>query len=97
MKLTATAAGLSYLHPYMMKHAHFKHGINFAVASSTAMSIEDLAKRNVSVNSKTSSSSLQVQVDWMAQFLASYCKFGPGFLSYLFLFDIFYLSLIIKT
>ncbi|XP_074337449.1 acetylajmalan esterase-like [Apium graveolens] len=73
----AKAAGLSYLHPYMMKNGHFKHGINFAVASSTAMSTEDLAKRNVSVNSKTSNSSLQVQVDWMAQFLASYCKFGP--------------------
>lgn len=76
--LTATAAGLPYLHPYMKKNGHFKHGINFAVAGSTAMSIKDLAKRNISVNSKTSNSSLQVQVDWMAHFLASYCKPGPG-------------------
>nr|XP_017222289.1 PREDICTED: acetylajmalan esterase-like [Daucus carota subsp. sativus] len=72
----AKAAGLPYLHPYMNRNAHFKHGINFAVASSTAMSVEDLAKRNITVNDKTSNSSLQVQIDWMSDFLATYCM--PG-------------------
>lgn len=79
VELTAKAAGLPYLHPYMNRNAHFKHGINFAVASSTAMSVEDLAKRNITVNDKTSNSSLQVQIDWMSDFLATYCMPGRGF------------------
>ncbi|WOH04605.1 hypothetical protein DCAR_0624016 [Daucus carota subsp. sativus] len=73
----AMAAGLPFLSPYLKREADFEHGVNFAVASSTAMSIEDLAARNISVSPETVNSSLSVQVDWMANYLRTFCKPGP--------------------
>ncbi|KAK1388459.1 acetylajmalan esterase-like [Heracleum sosnowskyi] len=73
----AMAVGLPFLSPYLKKGADFVHGVNFAVASSTAMSIKDLAQRNITVNRQTVNTSLNVQVDWMADYLKSYCKPGP--------------------
>lgn len=75
------AAGLPFLSPYLKKDADFSHGVNFAVASSTAISIKDLAQRNITVNPQTVNTSLNVQVDWMADYLKSYCKPGPGYFS----------------
>lgn len=83
------AAGLPFLSPYLKKDADFNHGVNFAVASSTAMSIKDLAQRNITVNPQTVNTSLNVQVDWMADYLKSYCKPGPGYFSLHSCFDMF--------
>ncbi|KAL8088633.1 hypothetical protein AgCh_038420 [Apium graveolens] len=71
------AAGLPFLSPYLKKDADFTHGVNFAVASSTAMTIKDLAQRNITVNPQTVNTSLNVQVDWMSDYLKSFCKPGP--------------------
>lgn len=86
VKLTAMAAGLPFLSPYLNKEADFEHGVNFAVASSTAMSIEDLAARNITVSPETVNSSLNVQVDWMANYLRTFCKPGQGSFSFAFFF-----------
>ncbi|GMP40141.1 hypothetical protein CsSME_00010702 [Camellia sinensis var. sinensis] len=67
----AMAAGLPFLNPYKNIDADFRHGVNFAVAGSTALPIEVLANQNIS--SPLTSSSLTVQLDSMFTHFNSIC------------------------
>ncbi|KAL6964714.1 acetylajmaline esterase [Sarracenia purpurea var. burkii] len=67
----AMAAGLPFLNPYKNVDADFKHGVNFAVAGSTALPMETLASKNIS--SPVTGSSLTVQLDWMSTHFNSIC------------------------
>ncbi|KAF5454104.1 hypothetical protein F2P56_023792 [Juglans regia] len=62
----ALAVGVPFLHPYLNKDALFLPclGENFAVAGSTALSTNALAKKNIL--SPVTNSSLDVQLDWMS-------------------------------
>ncbi|KAH7846357.1 hypothetical protein Vadar_012939 [Vaccinium darrowii] len=68
----AKAAGLPFLDAYKDNDGDFTHGVNFAVAGSTALSAEYLAKRNIS--SPVTNSSLGVQLDWMSKHFDSICN-----------------------
>ncbi|KAL2468590.1 GDSL esterase/lipase-like [Forsythia ovata] len=59
----ALSSGLPLLKPYKEAEANFSHGVNFAVAGSTALPVETLAAMNVL--SPVTTSSLDVQLDWM--------------------------------
>ncbi|XP_022145194.1 acetylajmalan esterase-like [Momordica charantia] len=65
------AAGLPLANPYLKKNASFTHGVNFAVAGSTALSFRDLAQMNIS--SPVTNSSLGKQLDWMHTHLNTIC------------------------
>ncbi|XP_057466267.1 acetylajmalan esterase-like [Actinidia eriantha] len=67
----AMAAGLPLLNPYKNTDASFSHGANFAVAGSTALPVEVLARKNIST--MVTSSSLSVQLDWMFTHFNSIC------------------------
>ncbi|PSS29084.1 Acetylajmalan esterase [Actinidia chinensis var. chinensis] len=67
----AIALGLPLLNPYKMTDADFRHGVNFAVAGSTALPVEFLTKKNIS--SPATNSSLSVQLDWMLTHFDSLC------------------------
>ncbi|KAK3019831.1 hypothetical protein RJ639_005133 [Escallonia herrerae] len=67
----ALAAGLPLLNPYENAAANFRHGVNFAVASSTALSFQALAAKDIV--SPVTNSSLDVQLDWMSRHLSSIC------------------------
>ncbi|XP_059650242.1 GDSL esterase/lipase At5g03980-like [Cornus florida] len=67
----ALASGLPYLNPYKNIEADFRHGVNFAVAGSTALSTLKLAAKNIS--SPVTASSLNVQLDWMSTHFKSTC------------------------
>ncbi|KAF7138710.1 hypothetical protein RHSIM_Rhsim07G0189800 [Rhododendron simsii] len=62
----ASASGLPFLNPYLKKDANFRNGVNFAVAGSTALPVDFLAKENIIVQLITNSS-LHVQLDWMSK------------------------------
>lgn len=68
----AWAARLPLLNPYEQKGANFRHGINFAVAGSTALSVKTLAWKNI--HGAPTNSSLDVQLRRMSDYLSSYCK-----------------------
>ncbi|KAL6574094.1 hypothetical protein OROHE_001636 [Orobanche hederae] len=68
----AMSAGLPLLSPYKDINGQFRYGVNFAVAGSTAISSEVLANK-YNVSSPITSSSLDVQLDWMASHLNSIC------------------------
>ncbi|KAL1803749.1 hypothetical protein ACET3Z_032396 [Daucus carota] len=70
----ASAAGLPLLNPYEGRSAHFRHGINFAVAGSTALPVRTLASKNI--HGAPTNSSLDVQLRRMSDYLSSYCKTG---------------------
>lgn len=74
--ITAKAAGVPFLPPYRNSDADFSHGVNFAVAGSTALPWYDLAAENVS--SSVTNSSLFVQLDWMAAYFNSICHNPRG-------------------
>ena len=81
--ITAIALGLPLLNPYKMTDADFRHGVNFAVAGSTALPVEFLTKKNIS--SPATNSSLSVQLDWMLTHFDSLChgKRGTGWLNHI--------------
>ncbi|KAK2971810.1 hypothetical protein RJ640_009719, partial [Escallonia rubra] len=64
-------AGLPLLNPYEGAGANFRHGVNFAVAGSTALSFQALAAKEIA--SPVTNSSLDVQLDWMSRHLSSIC------------------------
>lgn len=75
----AWAAGLNLLNPFNDKTANFDDGVNFAVAGSTATAVEKLAAQHIHGNI-TTSSSLDIQVNWMDEYLAKFCRGDAGFL-----------------
>ncbi|PIM98409.1 Chlorogenate--glucarate O-hydroxycinnamoyltransferase [Handroanthus impetiginosus] len=68
----AMAAGLPLLPPYKNVDADFRHGVNFAVAGSTALPMEVLATKHIF--SPVTNSSLNVQLDWMSTHFTSICR-----------------------
>ena len=75
-KLAAMAADLPLLNPYKNTDASFRYGANFAVAGSTALPVEVLARKNIST--MVTSSSLSVQLDWMLTHFNSICNTDRG-------------------
>ncbi|GMI84973.1 hypothetical protein like AT5G03980 [Hibiscus trionum] len=69
----AQSAGLPFLDAYLNKDGTFDHGVNFAVAGATAMSVEDLYKRNISFLLTTRS--LSKQLDWMSSYFSTTCHY----------------------
>ncbi|XP_022946880.1 acetylajmalan esterase-like [Cucurbita moschata] len=67
----AMDAGLPLLNPYLNKDALTRHGVNFAVAGSTALSSEALSQKKIS--SLVTNSSLDQQLDWMFSHFNSIC------------------------
>ncbi|KAI3456788.1 hypothetical protein Pfo_013451 [Paulownia fortunei] len=67
----AMAAGLPLLPPYKNMDTNFRHGVNFAVAGSTALPSEVLASRHIF--SPVTTSSLNVQLEWMSTHFNSIC------------------------
>ncbi|KAL2245212.1 UNVERIFIED_CONTAM: Acetylajmalan esterase [Sesamum indicum] len=68
----AIAAGLPFLPPYKnLDAADFEHGVNFAVAGSTALPSQVLAAQHIF--SPVTTSSLNVQLDWMFTHFSSIC------------------------
>ncbi|CAA0826342.1 GDSL esterase/lipase, partial [Striga hermonthica] len=65
------AAGLPLLHPYKDPNGEFSHGVNFAVAGSTALRSDTLAAMRVF--SRGTRSSLDVQLGWLSTYLNSTC------------------------
>lgn len=61
--------GLPLLNPYLDKAADFTHGVNFAVAGATALGATALAERGVTM--PHTNSSLDVQLQWFRDFMAS--------------------------
>lgn len=64
---------LPLLNPYKDENAEFRHGVNFAVAGSTAISAEFLAENNID-NIGATNSSLSVQLDWMSSHFHTTCS-----------------------
>lgn len=74
----ALESGLPLLNPYKDETADFGHGVNFAVAGSTALPAEYLAEKNI-VNIAFTNSSFSVQLDWMSSHFQTTCSPGyPG-------------------
>ncbi|KAG5521195.1 hypothetical protein RHGRI_033677 [Rhododendron griersonianum] len=67
----AQSAGLPFLSPYMNRDGDFAHGVNYAVAGSTALTTEVLSRRNIP--SPVTRSSLSVQLDRMSTHINSIC------------------------
>lgn len=65
----AKALHLPLLHPYLETNASFSHGVNFAVAGSTALDNSFFAERNISVPS--TNIPLSQQVKWFKKHLNS--------------------------
>ncbi|XP_022979832.1 acetylajmalan esterase-like [Cucurbita maxima] len=68
----ALSAGLPLVNPYLKKKASFTHGVNFAVAGSTALPLDVLAQNNIS--SPVTNTSLSKQLDWMRSHLNTICS-----------------------
>ncbi|KAL3849178.1 hypothetical protein ACJIZ3_011060 [Penstemon smallii] len=67
----AMAVGLPFVPPYKNTDADFSYGVNFAVAGSTALPSENLASKNIF--SPVTTSSLNVQLEWMSSYFSSIC------------------------
>ncbi|KAG5541622.1 hypothetical protein RHGRI_021451 [Rhododendron griersonianum] len=67
----AMAADLPFLVPYKDNDGDFSHGVNFAVAGSTALPADNLAGKNIAT--MLTKSSLGVQLDWMSTHFSSMC------------------------
>ncbi|KAI3448638.1 hypothetical protein Pfo_005303, partial [Paulownia fortunei] len=59
----AMASGLAFINPYKNTGADFRNGNNFATAGATALPIQILNSKNIS--SPFTTTSLDVQLDWM--------------------------------
>ncbi|KAL2923915.1 hypothetical protein RDABS01_015406 [Bienertia sinuspersici] len=68
----ATYFRLPLLSPYLNKQGNFKHGVNFAVAGSTALDADALAAKGAT--SPVTNSSLSVQLNWFKSHLHSICQ-----------------------
>lgn len=75
--VTALDAGLPFLPPYRNRGADFAHGVNFAVAGSTALPWYTLAAENVP--SSVTNSSLSVQLEWMSAHFNATCRNNRGY------------------
>lgn len=64
------------LPPLKKSDADFSHGINFAVAGSTALPWEALAALDIS--SQITNSSLSLQLDWMSSYFHTLCRDDRG-------------------
>ncbi|XP_021758676.1 acetylajmalan esterase-like [Chenopodium quinoa] len=62
---------LPFLDAYLNKDGNFAHGVNFAVAGSTALDTSTLAAKNIT--SPVTNSSLSVQMGWFKSHLHSLC------------------------
>ncbi|KAL3849179.1 hypothetical protein ACJIZ3_011061 [Penstemon smallii] len=67
----AMAVGLPFVPPYKNTDGDFSYGVNFAVAGSTALLSENLASKNIF--SPVTTSSLNVQLEWMSSYFSSIC------------------------
>ncbi|KAL2247714.1 GDSL esterase/lipase At5g03980-like [Sesamum indicum] len=67
----ALDAGLPFLPAYKDRDADFKHGVNFAVAGSTALPSHVLAAKHIL--SPVTTSSLTIQLGWMSTHFNSIC------------------------
>ncbi|KAL0310928.1 UNVERIFIED_CONTAM: Acetylajmalan esterase [Sesamum angustifolium] len=67
----ALDAGLPFVPPYKDRDADFRHGVNFAVAGSTALPSHVLAAKHIV--SPVTSSSLTIQLGWMSTHFNSIC------------------------
>ncbi|KAL4028934.1 hypothetical protein IC575_012151 [Cucumis melo] len=67
----ALDAKLPLVNPYLNKDALTRHGVNFAVAGSTALSSQLLSEKKIS--SPLTNSSLDIQLDWMFSHFNSIC------------------------
>ncbi|KAL2490459.1 GDSL esterase/lipase [Abeliophyllum distichum] len=74
----ALSAGLPLLKPYKEAGANFTPGVNFAVAGSTALPVQTLAAMNIA--SSVTTSSLDVQLDWMHSHFNSTCQIQKGWI-----------------
>ncbi|KAL0306235.1 UNVERIFIED_CONTAM: Acetylajmalan esterase [Sesamum radiatum] len=73
----AMDAGLPFLPPYKnLDAADFEHGVNFAVAGSTALPSQVLAAQHIF--SPVTTSSLNVQLEWMFTHFNSICLNSRG-------------------
>ncbi|XP_043714464.1 acetylajmalan esterase-like [Telopea speciosissima] len=68
----AMALQVPLLNPYLNRNADFSHGVNFAVAGSTALETTLLAKQKI--YAPVTNSSLFVQLDWFKTHLKSICS-----------------------
>ncbi|XP_057962348.1 acetylajmalan esterase-like [Malania oleifera] len=68
----ALAAGLPFVNPYMNRDANFGHGVNFAVAGSTALPTDVLARNGIV--SLVTNTSLHVQLHSMLSHFNSICS-----------------------
>ncbi|XP_004230196.1 GDSL esterase/lipase At5g03980 [Solanum lycopersicum] len=68
----ALECGLPLLNPSLEENANFSQGSNFAVAGATALSVEQLAERNISMS--YTNSTLTVQLHWMSSHFNSICS-----------------------
>jgi hypothetical protein len=68
--------GLPLLNPYLDKSADFTYGVNFAVAGATALNTAALAKKGVTI--ALTNSSLDVQLKWFKDFMASTTSSAQG-------------------
>ncbi|KAL2895788.1 hypothetical protein RDABS01_000786 [Bienertia sinuspersici] len=67
---------LPYLDAYLNKDGNFTHGVNFAVAGSTALSTPTLAAQGIM--SPITNSSLGVQLQWFKSHLQSTCSINSS-------------------
>ncbi|XVF53242.1 hypothetical protein PTKIN_Ptkin05aG0084000 [Pterospermum kingtungense] len=74
----ALSAGINFLHPYLDNDTH-GHGVNFAVAGSTALPVEILAENGVIV--PITNGSFSHQLDWMFTYFNGKCRNDEGFQS----------------
>ncbi|KAF8396258.1 hypothetical protein HHK36_017873 [Tetracentron sinense] len=70
------AVHLPLLNPYLKSLADFTHGVNFAVAGSTALDTSSIAKWNII--SPLTNSSLNVQLQWFRTHLSTICNSKTG-------------------
>ncbi|KAL6578186.1 hypothetical protein OROMI_010514 [Orobanche minor] len=68
----AIALGLPLLNPYLDRSAQFDHGVNFAVAGSTALGPLFFTERNIYV--PPTNNHLNVQLNWFHNHLNSTCQ-----------------------
>jgi hypothetical protein len=72
LPFAASSAGVPFLDAHLNPNGTFTrgHGVNFAVASSTALPADILSKKNIFAPTH---SSLSVQLDWMFSYFNSIC------------------------
>lgn len=79
--LTARESGLPFLNPFKNENTDFSHGVNFAVAGATALSVESLAEKNISMS--FTNSTLTVQLHWISSHFKSIASPSKEFIDYI--------------